>query len=259
MLTPSLLEKVHPNIRAGFKEFAIFEIGKGHNQKMKDKDKLPIEFQMLSLVFASSQKSTKTNGSPFYQARATLDYLARELGISLEYGPIPAEEPYPVVKPFDHQRSAQVWEGITNTPLGMVGEYKQSVISNLKLPQYSAGFEIGIDQLLKVAPIHDDYRPLNRFPEVEQDFCLRSPADLNYAELTDFITKNITKLTKAHGYEFWWKPIDIFQKDSDKTHKQTTWRIILFHPERTLTTQETNLLLDKLAELAKKELKAERI
>jgi phenylalanyl-tRNA synthetase beta subunit len=55
------------------------------------------------------------------------------------------------------------------------------------------------------------------------------------------------------------QPLDIFQKPADKTHKQTTWRIVLSHPERTLTTEETNKLLDKLAEFAKKEFKAERI
>jgi len=260
-LTPSLLEKIHPNIRAGFNEFAIFEIGKGHNKKMKDgKDfNLPKEFQMLSLIFSSSQKSTKTNGSPFYQALAFLDYLAKELGISLEYRPIPKEEDYPVVKPYDHTRSAQVWESKTNTPLGMIGEYKQSVISSLKLPQYSAGFEVGLEELLSVTPAHNDYRSLNRFPEVEQDFCLRAPAAIDYQKLTNFMTKSLVELSKEHGYDFWLRPLDIFQKDSDKTLKQTTWRIILFHPDRTLTTEETNRLLDKLADCAKKELNAGRV
>lgn len=32
-LTPSLLDKVHANIRAGYDEFALFEIGKSHSKK----------------------------------------------------------------------------------------------------------------------------------------------------------------------------------------------------------------------------------
>ena len=257
--TPSLLDKIHHNIRAGFDEFAIFEIGKGHNQKMKDKTGLPIEFEMLALVAASKTKSLKNNGAPFYQARAILDYLAAELGIRLDYRAIAEEEPYPVTKPFNHQRSAQVWEAESNTPLGMVGEYKQLVAKNLKLPAYCAGFEIGIEQLLQTIPTHTQYQPLNRFPELEQDFCLRTSTGLTYARLTDFALKNLAKLSAAHGYIFSLRPIDIFQKEADKSHKQTTWRIILWHPERTLTTNETNQLLDKLAAEAKYELKAERI
>ncbi len=256
-VTPSLLEKIHPNIRAGFGDFALFELGKGHNQKMKDKAGLPAEFEMLSLVAASQTKTTKVNGAPFYQVRKLLDYLAAELGLSLDYRPTPKEEPYPAAKPFDHARSAQVWSG--KIPLGMIGEYKQSVVKALKLPAYCAGFEIGVSQLLQAAPVHKIYRELNRFPELEQDFCLRSAAGLNYKELTGFMTENLSHLSARSGYNFKVEPMDIFQKEGDKDHKQTTWRIILWHPERTLTTVETNNLLDELAAKAKKEIKAERI
>jgi len=55
------------------------------------------------------------------------------------------------------------------------------------------------------------------------------------------------------------RPLDIYRREDNKTHKQTTWRIALWHNQRTLTVRETNLLLDKLAASAKQELKAERI
>jgi phenylalanyl-tRNA synthetase beta chain len=259
-LTPSLLDKINPNIRAGFDEFAIFEIGKGHNQQMREKDSgLPAEFEMLCLVTASKNKSHKANGAPFYEARKLLDYLASELGVEIEYRPIPKEEPYQAAKPFDHSRSAQVWEARSNTPLGMVGEYKQPVARSLKLPSYCAGFEIGIRELLQAVPPHKAYRPLNRFPELGQDFCLRSSDKLSYKELTEFLVKNLSRLSEPHGYGYSIEPIDIFQKESNTQHKQTTWRINLWHPERTLTTGESNKLLDELADTAKKELNAERI
>ncbi len=260
-VSPSLLEKTYPNYRAGFKEFAIFELGKGHNKQMKDPvDKgLPMEFEMLSLAAASGLKSLKQNGAPFYQAKLLLDYLAGELGTYFTYKSILKEEPYAAAKPFDHQRSAQVWSADGKLPLGMVGEYKQSVVSSLKLPKYTAGFEIGINELMSAVPEHTAYRPLNRFPEVEQDFNLRSAASTSYAELTGFIEQNLTMLSKARGYEFRVQPLDIFQKSADEAHKQTTWRIILWHPERTLTVVETNKLLDELAAAAKKEISTERI
>jgi phenylalanyl-tRNA synthetase beta chain len=260
-VTPSLLDKVYPNYRAGYKEFALFELGKGHNKMMKEKEAkhLPREFEMLSLVYTSGQKSMKHHGAPFYHAKKILEYLAERLGIELNFRPIPKEEPYAAAKPFDHERSAQVWDASGKVPLGMVGEYKQSVLANLKLPKYSAGFEIGIGELMSILPEHSPYNPLNRFPEVEQDFCLQTAAGLSYAELTAFVHANLEKLSQPEGYNYHLQPLDIYRREEDKQHKQTTWRIRLWHPERTLTVRETNLLLDKLAAGAKKELNAERI
>jgi len=258
-LTPSLLEKVHSNIRSGYKDFAIFEIGKGHNQQMKDAEKLPKEFEMLSVIVSSVEKSPKINGAAFYEARIILNYLASELGFYPEFRPIKTEEPYQVAKPFEHTRSAQIWDNRTQVPLGMIGEYKQSIISNLKLPAYTAGFDLDIEGLIKVAAANNQYLPLNRFPEVEQDLCLKTRADLSYAELSAFVLKNLGELADVRGYNHWLRPIDIYQREGDSTHKQTTWRIILWHPERTLTTQETNKLLDELAARAKTKFKAERI
>jgi phenylalanyl-tRNA synthetase beta subunit len=112
---------------------------------------------------------------------------------------------------------------------------------------------------MSILPEHSPYNPLNRFPEVEQDFCLQTAAGLSYAELTAFVHANLEKLSQPEGYNYHLQPLDIYRREEDKQHKQTTWRIRLWHPERTLTVRETNLLLDKLAAGAKKELNAERI
>ena len=259
-LTPSLLDKVHANQRAGFKEFALFELGLGRNQKMKDpKTKLPVEFPMLSLVYASSLKSAKTNGAAYYEAKKILNYLLGELGIKPDYRPILAEEDYPVAKPFDHARSAQVWDKKTNMPLGMVGEYNPVAAHSLKLPAYSAGFEVGIDQLMSAAPHQTEYRPLNRFPSSNQDICLRLPVNVNFGKVDEFMNYQLEKLTKKGGYSYASEPIDIFQKPADKQHHQITWRLSFWHPEKTLTTDEVNKLLDELSAKAKIELKAERV
>ena len=259
-LTPSLLEKMHPNVKAGYDEFAMFEIGKGHNKKhgAEGKEKVPAEFQMLSLVAASRAKSPKSSGAPYFQARAIADYLASELGIHLEYRPFKQEEPYPVMRPFDHARSAQIWDKTSGQPLGTVGEYKPAVARNFKLPVYSAGFEISIEGLMDAAK-PKEYEPLNRYPSLEQDFCLRAGSGDSYQKLTDFMLAQLGKLSAANGYSFSLAPLDIFQKAADKKHKQTTWRIELWHPERTLTTAETNKLFDKIAETANREIGAKRI
>ena len=59
-------------------------------------------------------------------------------------------------------------------------------------------------------------------------------------------------LVEVHGR-------DIYQADEDKKHKNITLRLWLSHPSRTLTTEEVNILLDKLAKRAHEKLVATRI
>jgi phenylalanyl-tRNA synthetase beta chain len=263
-LTPSLLEKIHPNVKGGFKRFAIFELNKTHNKKNAEPEEpgLPKEFHELALVFASAEKSDRASGAAYYQARKFLDYMARELGIELSYEPMETEAPseFFVTKPFNHKRTAKILDKVSGQPVGFAGEYKAEVIQSLKLPALSAGFELDVELLLNIAKPQREYTPLNRFPSLEQDFTLRTGADdIPHAKLEEFINSQLQDACQVNNYTYELLPLDIFQKEEDKEHKQTTWRIILAHPERTLTTQETNTLLDKIADEAKQELNAERI
>jgi len=103
------------------------------------------------------------------------------------------------------------------------------------------------------------YEPLNRYPSLEQDITLKVPAELTYAEIVDFVSNFLDKLSQPAGYQGSVGPLDIFQSSTDKTHKNVTLRIVMTHPGRTLTTQEVNKLLDELAAEAKTSLKADRI
>ena len=253
-LTPSLLEKVHPNIKAGFDEFALFEIGKAHIKGKLDDEKLPEEFERLSLVVAG--KSAKV-GAAYFVAKMLCDFLLHEIGIdNAHYQPLdPADKDVASVY-YQPGRSANVMVG--SDIIGRIGEYEGSVKTALKLPAFCAGFELSLEKLLALAR-PQQYRPINRYPELEQDICLRTNTKFDYQELNDFVLGFLAKSALEEGYIHEVQPIDIFQRPDDKEHKQTTWRIILSHPERTLTTAETNKLLDELAAEAKLKLKAERI
>lgn len=256
-LTPSLLEKVHANIRGGFNEFTLFEIGKAHG-KTEVEDGLPKEFDRLSMILA---RKTPGKGAAFYWAKAYVDFLAKQLNVELRYESAEADKFknhklfQQMLAVYEPKRSALVFAG--DKLAGAIGEFPASAKDSLKLPAYCAGAEMFLSTLQSSTGI--TYQPLNRFPELEQDFCLRSAASLSYEELAEFMARNLSHLSAKPGYHFKIEPLDIFQKANDKSHKQTTWRIILWHPERTLTTEETNKLLDELAARAKKELKAERV
>jgi phenylalanyl-tRNA synthetase beta chain len=256
-LTPSLLEKIHPNVKAGYDEFALFEIGKGHNLKHHDADGLPMEFEMLDLVYAATDKTGKP-GAAFYEARKFLVVLLAELGVTPEFRPFEAEEDYPVVKPYDNTRSAKVFVKGTDEALGMIGEYKQSVIKSLKLPPSSAGFGLGLTQLLSVAKTTANYVPQPRFPKVTQDITLKLPVAVSFQALFDCVwaalhSEQTTDMVAVL------RPLDIYQNKDDQEHKQITLRLSIASYEKTLTDSEVSRILEGVTELTTEKLAAERI
>lgn len=253
-LIPSLLEKVHINIKSGFDEFALYEIGKTHNKTHLEKgSKLPQEMEMTALVWASKNKQ---QGASYFQARKYLDVLAEKTGMSLQYQPVPSSTKYDVTQPFDLKRSAYVSDKTSGTFLGIIGEFKPEVASALKLPDFCAGFEIGTEGILFASPKTSAYQPLSRFPSTHQDISLKVSTKTSYAEILGCVDKSLAKESSYHSYKYNLEPLDIYQKDKVK---HFAFRITLSHPERTLVTDEVNKLLDVVADQARKQLGATRL
>lgn len=254
-LTPSLLEKVHQNIKAGYDEFALFELGKTHSlDHDQDEDGLPDDRDMTALVVAANDK-LKKQGAAYYQARVYLENLA---GVELEYRALnDTELQLSEAQPFVANRAAIV-SVKGGALLGIIGEYKQSVAKALKLPAYCAGFEIDTVVLGKVLHAKNDYQPLPRFPKVVQDITLKVAADQSYQELDAFLWK---QLWNARPDQSWMTltPVSIFQKTDDTDHKQITLRLTIANYLRTLTDKEVNALLDAAAAAASETYHAERI
>ncbi|MET1033410.1 MAG: phenylalanine--tRNA ligase subunit beta, partial [Candidatus Saccharimonadales bacterium] len=220
---PSLLDKIHPNIKAGFDQFAIFELGKGHNLLHANTDDgLPAEFSIAALAVTANDKiADKKTGAAFYQARAFLDQLGKGLGLDLAYTPITETSDVPIIRPYDLSRSAFVSDLNSGAFLGIVGEFKTGVRKGFKLPAHTAGFEISLDELVKVASAGSKYAQLPRFPKVEQDICLKVPATTSYADVYDFATKT---MNENHPVKTRWtlSPDDIYQRQDDADNKQIT-------------------------------------
>ncbi len=262
-LLPSLLEKIHPNIKAGHNEFALFEMNPVHVKGFVDKEKLPIEDQRLAFVFAASDKAAKAyNGAPYYQAQKYVQHLLLRLGIESVFEPAEHYSPKQAVAqaaiaPFEKKRSALI-KTKDGEFIGEIGELRAEVRQNLKLPRFTAGFELDIARLATLAR-SQRYQPLSRFPSTEQDITFKLAKTTTYKQLFDTVQTTLADAEKNHGYQYIVTPVDIYQSDKDATHKHISLRITLTHYERTLTTDETNKLLDSIAAAAKKTLQASRI
>lgn len=257
-LTPSLLEKVHPNIKAGIGEFVLFEIGKGHVKGIQDKNEesVPMEFNSLGLVYSSKKP---TEGAAFYQVAKYLDTLLDSLGL-IGFSRTPITEASDideylqlVAAPYDPGRSAFI-----TTPdghhVGVVGELNSAVAKSLKLPEHTAAFEVALIPLGKGEASR--YRPLSKFPKVEQDISLRvHPATTNYQDVYNELRAGLDDLAQENLLTDL-SPLDIYEKDDNK---HFTFRLTASHYQKTLKAVEVNELLDKLAERAKSKFSAERI
>lgn len=251
-LMPSLLDKVHANIKAGYNEFALFEIGKTHSLDHVDEAGLPSAFEFTGLLVTAADK-LKKDGSPYYLARK---YLQSLTDTPLVFKPVGNDmKDYPVVQPYELNRAALVSvEG--GDFLGIIGEFKPSVTRALKLPKYTAGFEVDTKVLQTLLGAGLNYRPLEKFPSVSQDITLKVAADKPFAETKDFIQKELGANT-LDDTSIDLQPMGIYQKEEQD--KNLTFRITITGHNRTLTDKEVASVLDKIAEGASSKLKAERV
>lgn len=257
-LIPSLLDRVHPNIKAGTDELALFEMNPTHNKQHDTRlgNALPAEIAMLTLVYSANDKASHAGGAPYFVAMRYLEHLLARLGTRPRVERLAKDPGYPITQPFDYRRSALVYDSNDNF-IGVVGEFKASVRRNLKLPAFTAGFELSLDNLQQSAR-QASYRAKSRYPSVQQDVSLKVPKDLAYGELYQLIENQVSEQKPQHS-QFRLEPIDIYQREGDLSHKQVTLRLTIAATDRTLTADAVNQLLDEVSAVAGKQYAAERI
>lgn len=253
---PSLLDKVHSNIKAGHDEFVLYEIGKGHNKKVHadDDDKLPTELEFIDAVYTSKKPG---DGAPYYRARRLASQLAKDLGFSLRFTAISDPLDFPVTAPFDLSRSAiiETREGVF---IGMVGELKPAVLKNFKLPSYTSAMTLDLGGVTQASlGSKHSYQPLSKYPSVTQDISLKVPTTISYKEVFSLMMETLAPVTKKQSISL--KPLSIYQSKEELRHKTITLRLKISDPERTLTDKEVSQLMDEVAKAATRKLEAERI
>lgn len=254
---PSLLDKVNGNVKLGYDEFSLFEIGKGHNKKYHadDDDGLPRELEFVDVVYASK---TVKNGAPYYMVRSMVTQLAHDLGFTLRFIPVTEDmKDYPVTAPFDLSRSAMV-ESRQGEFIGMIGELKQSVRAAFKLPDYTAAMTLDLAGLQTASELQrQTYQPLSRYPSIFQDISLKAPSNTSYE--TIFHTVWAAASEKAGDIALRIQPVSIYQPEDSSDTKTTTLHIEFTSYNKTLTDADLKPIMDHVASVALQTISAERI
>ncbi len=246
-LMPSLLAKVHPNIKAQAgdtdNQFALFEIGKAHVKDQKENG-LPSQMERLALLVAADDKTAKARqaGAAYYLAKKYLDRVTDNQAV---YEPLD-DTRFPITAPYQPGRSAMIVVG--GEVLGAIGEFTSIVRSNLKLPEFAAGFELDIAALQKYLQPRR-YRSLPQYPSVQQDLTLEIDGTMPLAKVQQSLESSLVAQQEEYGHKWQLAVKDIFvPENSDK--KRLTFRIELYHPDKTMKTEEASAAIDRLVEAA---------
>ena len=238
---PSLLDKVYANIKSGHNEFALFEIGKGHlKSKGLNKEGLPIENNYIDLVYTSKKDKP---GAPFYVTKKLINNLGKDLGVKFEFEKIVNQIDKQILAPFDIDRSSLI--RIDNGDIvGLVGELKQSVIKNFKLPQYISAASIDIDILQKNMSknIGDSYHPLSKFPSTRRDISIEIDSAVSYKDVLN-VVKN--SLQKQDDEFISIRLVDIYRA-KDSLFKTITLNISMTNYNRTLTATDASRIIENI-------------
>ena len=251
---PSLLDKVHANIKAGHDEFMLFEIGKIHDKELPLTDEnLPSEQTFVDGVYASKKPRS---GAPFYKARKLVDRLLADINVEADFVKI-VESDVDIPAPFDGQRSAWI-VAKNDDKLGIVGELSQTARRNFKLPDYTAAFSLDVEKLQAclASSREYNYRPLSRFPSISQDISLRSSVEISHDELLRAVRQCLDGSENLHCQI---QTLGVYQPKDDAAIKTTTFRLTFTSYQQTLTDAEVKPIMDNIATAALTKLDAERV
>ena len=251
---PSLLDKVHANIKAGHDEFMLFEIGKIHDKELPLNDEnLPSEQTFVDGVYASKKPRA---GAPFYKARKLVDRLLADINVEADFVKI-AESDADMPAPFDGQRSAWI-VAKNDDKLGIVGELSQAVRRNFKLPDYTAAFSLDIEklQVCLTENREHNYRPLSRYPSTTRDISLKMQSAVDYASVYA-CAEEVAK--KHRELQIGITPIAIYQPKDDNSTKTVTLSVKFTSAERTLADKDTAPIIEEIAAMAAEEFDAAQV
>jgi phenylalanyl-tRNA synthetase beta chain len=241
-LTPNLLDFVHPNIKQGYDNFAIFEINKAHSKSTGlNVENVPIESEMMALVISNK---INISAAPYYQAKRIFEYLCDSLGFHPSYEILEKKSNNPVFGSFEGRRSAQVIDKLSGKLIGIVGEYKNSVIRGYKLPEYTAGFEIDLVSLFEIVnKLDTNYKPQSRYPSSERDICFQVGKDVSYSQIINSIENFLETIELESNIS----PVDIYQPEDGNT-KNITIRVKLTSYDHTLTSDEVASVINSITD-----------
>lgn len=231
-IVPSLLDKVRENVKAGHKNFTIYEMNQVTTRSQGvDKDNVPVMATDLGIVCLGD----------FYELKAKL-FAAFEHGLKfdLEYRQIAPgsaiAKKYPYLEPV---RSAELIVG--DICIGAFGEIKASVKRKFKLEdQTITSGELNLSQIADLQPSLAVEVKLSKFPSVERDITFKVSANLPFGRIDKVLHDYFAEQDLIYTIE----PSSIYQADSDS--KNISFHLKFASTQHTLDAAQITTIMDGL-------------
>ena len=226
-ITPSLLEKVRENQKAGFADFSLYEMNQDTKKSLGlNSDQTPKMQHHLAIVSTAD----------YYYSKQILENLADKLGLNFE---IQAFADGEASGYFEPKRAAKIL--LSGTQIGCLGEVKNSVKTALKLKEVSS-LELDLESLLGQKAVDKRIKEFSRFPAVNRDLTVKISEEKPFALVENAILevlKNQTSLV------FHLTATSIYQAEGADT-KNLSFHLNFASTEKTLLSEEISAIMNSI-------------
>lgn len=230
-----ILDIMSRNTARKNKDLAFFEAGRIFTPQ--EGEKLPRETHTLAAGVMGGTVSgwqTKAALMDFYFLKGVLEALLDALNIK-KYNIVPERE-----NPTFHPgRTARIELG--GRQVGVIGEVHPTVVENYRLSERVYALQVNLEALIDAAGGLKKYSPLPKYPSVERDMALVVRKDVLAADLNRTIKKNAGELLDSITL------FDVYEGAQIKEgYKSMAFSLRFQAPDRTLTDEEVNVIMEKV-------------
>lgn len=255
-LIPSLLDKFYMNVKAGYRDFSLYELN-----------------QITSKAYGLTSEGTpklKTSlglvtSNDFYYIKDLFIELAHDLRrvIPTEFTFKPIESSY--LPMFEQRRTLAIYLKSNDSEylIGTLGELKTSVRDHFKLSGNLSALEITIDHCVstaksnysanKITPSETFKRQnrhirslkLSRYPSASRDLTIKLASNIPFSAVESNIKSTLADLETNNHIHSKLEPISIYRKPVSTT-KNLSFRLVFQNPEKTFDSREVSDIMEKI-------------
>jgi phenylalanyl-tRNA synthetase beta chain len=243
-LAGSVLDAARHNAARGMPDLALFECG---TVFLESGEQLPHEHRAFAgIVTGRLHPQTWGTSQPpraeFFAAKGLLGAALDAIRANWEV--------QPATEPFLHPgRAARVLTG--GEDVGWIGELHPVVARAWDLDDGAAMWEVDLDRVLTHANPTPQYLDVTSFPALRRDLALSIPEDVASAELLDVVRESGAPLLENV------RIFDLYTgEQAGEGRKSLALHLNFRAPDRTLTDDEVNAVMDRIVESARERLEA---
>lgn len=225
-ITPSLIDKIRENLKAGFSDFSIYELNQVTKKSLRlTEEGVPKMETHLALVKIGDYYSVKKS------LEEMIDFLNIEpLSISEN-----TEKSY-----FESLHSANLI--YQNKIVATFGEIQTRILKKFKLEGPISAFEIDLEKLLSLPKNISKSFNLSKFPSVTRDLTFKTNEDIKFIDLE----RDIESILVSKELIFELTPVSIYRPEKTSKTKNISFRLTFSSKKKTLDSNEISAIIEEV-------------